>query len=240
MEKLAAEIERNPLTKKFRQEEAIKTLAMRQEAAAKLKTLRREQSEVIPKLREAVEDREIAYLNLKTTLDAAGGELQRARAELSSENNNFDSAIGTLEADLIESADLRIEEGIEFFRAKLHWLRLPGRISRTACGSERNIFTMEKTVTEESNVQAINDAMKYCQVTIKELEKMKLSPTLNPEWIEELKGVVPRIDIFIETTGTKPIPGSRGINPRDLLKSDGQLSWEMRKINEKFQKVMRK
>jgi hypothetical protein len=44
----------------------------------------------------------------------------------------------------------------------------------------------------------------------------------------------------IETTSSKPIPGSKGINPRDLLKSDSELDWQVGKLNEKFKNLIRK
>ncbi len=240
-EKLAGllkDVEGHPMMKAILAEKAAAVLAKRTEAAGKIEVVKKEQEEVIPKLQAAVKDKEAEYLKVKAALQTANDEIRSARAALSSENNNFDTEIRNQEAILFETADPRIDEGIEFFRAKLDDLRKPGRISSRGMKVERNLVTDTKTLTTESNVQAIHDALAYCQAAIKSLEQMKLSPALNLEGIEELKAVIPYIDIFIETTSTKPIPGSKGINPRDLLKSDSQLDWEMGKLNEKFKKLM--
>ncbi len=205
MAALIAEAERNPLTKKFREEEAAVTLAMRTEAAGKIKVLQSERSAVIPKLQADVEAKEAKYKTAKAVLDAAGSEFQSARAALSNEGNSFDTDIRNQEAILYETANPRIDEGIEFFRAKLGWLRSPGRISRIAGGAERNIFTWKKTVKEESNEPAVRDALAYCQSAIKALEQMKLAPGLDMEKIEGLKAGVPSIDVYTEFVGGKPM-----------------------------------
>ena len=229
----------HPMMKAILAEEAAAILEKRKEAAGKIEVLKKEQSEVIPRLRADIEAREEKYKKAKAALDILLGEFQSAKAELSSENNNFETAIRNQEAVLIESADPAIDEGIEFFRGKLGWLRSPGRISRTAGGSERNIFTMKKIVKEESNVDAINSALQYCMAAIKELERMKLTPALDAEKIERMKAGVPSIDVYTEVTGEKPME-KINTDPRSLFKSDSQMDWELGKLNEKFKKVMGK
>ncbi len=103
---------------------------------------------------------------------------------------------------------------------------------------ERNIFMDTKTVTVETNAAAVRDALQYCQGAIKGLEALKLSPEIHIEGIQELKDGIPSIEVYQEDSGKKPLPGSKGINPRHLLKSDSQLDWELGKLNEKFKKIM--
>lgn len=240
LKELLAQAEGHPMMKAIMVEKAAEVLSARKAAAEAIESLRKEQGEVIPKLRADLAGKEAKYLKAKAALDALFAECRTARATLSSEGQSFDTAIRQQETILIESADPKIQEAVQFFRDKLDDLRKPGRISSRGMNVERNLITDTQTVTVESNAQAIKDALLYCQGAIKSLEQMKLSPALDPEWIEELKAAIPCIDIFIETTGTKPIPGSKGINPRDLLKSDSQLDWEMGKLNEKFRKLMGK
>lgn len=237
---LLKEAEGHPMMKAILAEKAAETLAKRQEAAGKIEVLKKERDEVVLKLQADLDGKEAKFKKAKAALDAAVGEWNAARAALSSETNQRDNEVRQQETVLIETADPAIDEAITFFRDKFDYFWSPGRISSDYVKGERNLISMTETIVVESNVQAIHDAMKYCQAAIKELEKMKLSPALDPGWIEEMKVVIPRIDIFIETTGTKPIPGSKGINPKDLLKSDSQLDWEMGKLNEKFKKLMKK
>ena len=238
MEKLAAKIERNPLTKRFREDEAVLILSKRQEAAGKLETLRKEQAEVIPKLREVVKDKEGKYLRLKVDLDAAQDEINLARVALSRENNSFDADIRNEEAILFESADRIIDETIAFFRDK-HEALMRKKPNCDTYRGETNIFTMVKTLFSRSNVAAIQNALAYCLSAICELESMKLIPALDVDRIEALKRRIPDIDEMTEVSGERPFPRVN-TDPRSLLKSDSQLDSELGKLNEKFKKVMRK
>jgi len=205
MEKLLKTIEGHPLTKQIIAERAAETLARRKETAGKIEVLKKEREEVIPRLQSDIDAKEAKYLKAKAALDADLGELQKVKAALSSERNSFDTDIRNQEAILIESADPAIDAAITFFQDKLDWLRSPGRISRTAGGAERNIFTWKKTVKEESNAPAVRDALAYCQAAIKALEQMKLTPALDVEKIERMKTGVPSIDVYTEVTGEKPM-----------------------------------
>jgi uncharacterized protein with PIN domain len=230
----------HPMMKAILAEEAAAILAKRTEAAGKIEVLKKEQEEVIPRLRADIDAKEGKYKKAKAALDADLGELQTARATLSSESQSFDTAIRQQETILFESADPRIDETITFFREKLDDLRKPGRISSRGMTVDRNLFTNTKTVTVETNKNAVLGALSYCMAAIKGLEALKLSPEFHIEGIQELKDALPSIEVYQEATGEKPLPGSKGINPRDLLKSDSQLGWELGKLNEKFKKLMGK
>ncbi|MGA2462771.1 MAG: hypothetical protein ABSH06_00265 [Thermodesulfobacteriota bacterium] len=240
MEELRKVIEASPLTQKIKEEKAAETLATRQEAGGKLEVLRKKQAKVIPKLREAMEDKEAKYLEVKVLLDAALGELQTARTTLSGENNSFDSDIRNQEAILYESADPRIDEAIQFFRDKFDELRKPGRISSRGMKVESNLFTDVKTLTTETNKAAVLEAIFYCQNSIKLLKRLKLSPEFHIEGIQELKDKLPSIEVYQEVSGESPAWPRINTDPLNLFKSDSQLDWEMGKLNEDFKKLMRK
>jgi hypothetical protein len=176
MEKLAAEIERNPMTKKFRADEAAETLIKRKAAVQAIETLRKEQEENLPKLQNDLKEKEEKYLTAKAMLDKASDEIRTARAATFGENTSFNSAIEIHERVLFDTYDPAIDEAIEFFRDKLDYLRKPGRITKVGRKSENNLISWTKKTNTETNVQAIHDAINYCRDAIKELEKMKLQP----------------------------------------------------------------
>ncbi|MFH0789565.1 MAG: hypothetical protein V2B13_18390 [Pseudomonadota bacterium] len=240
LEELRKTIEASPLTKQIIAEEAAAILATRTETAGKIEVLKKEWEKVIPRLQADLEAKEAKYKKAKATLDADLGELQSARAALSSENNNFDTEIRNQEAILFETADPRIDEGIQFFRDKLDDLRKPGKISSRGMKVELNLFTDTKTLTTESNADAVHEAILYCQNSIKLLEAMKLWPEFHIEGIQELKDELPSIDVYQEVTGQKPAWPRINTDPRSLFKSDSQMDWELGKLNEKFKKLMGK
>jgi hypothetical protein len=240
LEELRKTIEASPLTQQIKAEKAAAILATRTEAAGKIEVVKKERDEVIPKLQADIDAKEAKYKKAKAEMEAAGSEFQAARGARSSESQSFDSAISRQEQILIETADPAIDEAIQFFRDKLDYFRKPGRISSNRLGGERNIFTEKVTIKAESNADAVNSAVRYCMAAIKELEKMKLTPELDLQKIEAIKAAIPDIGIYTESTGEKPLPGSKGVNPLHLLKSDSQLDWELGKLNEKFKKIMGK
>jgi len=91
----------------------------------------------------------------------------------------------------------------------------------------------------ESNVDAVNSALRYCMDAIKELEKMKLTPELDAERIQALKTGIPDISEMKETNWEKPLPRVNA-DPQSLLPSDSQIEWEIGKLNEKFKKLMKR
>jgi len=238
LEALRKTIEKSPLTKQIIAQEAAEVLKTRREAAGKIEVLKKAQADSLPKLQAVEEEKEAKYLKAKAALRAASDEFQAAHLALSSENNNFDTDIRNLESILFESADPQIEAAITFFRGKLDDLRKPGRISSRGMNVKRNMFTDTKTLTTETNADAVHAAILFCRGAIEALEMLKLSPALDLQKIEEIKKRIPDIEVYTESTGEKPLEGSRGINPRHLLKSDSQMDWEIGKLNEKFKKLM--
>ena len=229
--------EGHPMMKAILAEKAAAILATRTGAAGKIEALKKEREEVIPKLIEDLDAKELKYKEAKAALDIAVGEYRTARVAVSSRSQSFDYAISRQEVILFETVDPAIDAALQHFRDKLDWLRDPSRISRVARGSVNNIYTEKTTLYSESNVDAINAAMRYCQAAIKELENMKLAPAVDRERIEELKAALPRIDVYTEYTGTKPY-GFTVVNPLHLLPSASQIDWEIGKLKEKIKKVM--
>ena len=199
------ELEKHPLTAKMREDLAAKELAKRKDAARNIAALEKERDETVPKLRAILDEKERKLKEAQTALNIAAAEFNTAKYNLSTEAHSYETAIANYAAVLVESADLAIDAAIVFFQGKLTWLRSPGRISRNAAGSERNIFSETKITREESNAPAVKSALAYCQAAIKELEAMKLLPVPDFEKIEDLKKKIPDISVYTEYTGTKPI-----------------------------------
>jgi len=237
MEKLAAEIERNPLTKKFREEEAAVTLFKRLAAADRIEALRHEaenygviQAEVDIMV-ERLADIERQRQELKTEIGKKRATLMRTRLDIESE-------INTQEKILYETSDPSIDEAIKFFqdRREILFRKKPDSQTRRT-GS--NIFAMVKNFVIFSNSNAIEKSLAYCLVCMKKLECMKLIPTLDVNRIDELKRGVPDADEMIETTGEKPFPRIN-VDPGILLPSNSEMDWKLGKLNKKFQKLMKR
>ena len=203
---LLSQAESHPIMQKIKAEKSAAILATRLEAAGKIEGLRKEQAKAIPKLQNELKVKESTYLTAKARLQTVQDEFQAAKAVLASEVHRITHAISQQEGILFETSDPLLDDATTFFREKLAWLRSPGRISSNRLGGERNLFTEKVTLKAESNVDAINSALRFCMDAIKELEKMKLTPELDKVKIERLKDELPRIDIYRESTGEKPFP----------------------------------
>jgi hypothetical protein len=227
------------MMKTLRAEKAAETLSRRRETVGRIEALRNEQAATIPILQADRAEKEKMYLAAKAAMQSASDEFQAAHAALSIESNRATGEIGRQEQVLIESADPLLDEAITFFRDKSDDLRRPGRISIDRRGSENNIYTEKTTLYVESNRDAILAALQYCRDAIATLENWKLLPAVDAEKIAELKKGLPRIDIFTESTGTKPYGFTvANLNPLHLLPSDSQINWSIGKLNQKFKELM--
>jgi len=131
---------------------------------------------------------------------------------LSGESQSFAAAISGQEQILIDSADPRIDEGIEFFRDRFESLRVKSIDSQTRTG-ETNLYTEKKEVFVYSNAAAIKNALAYCRAAIDELERMKLTPDLEGGTGRGATKGIPDENELTEARGEKPLPGGKGINP---------------------------
>ena len=238
IQKLTSELEKSPAFRKMREEQAVETLAKREKAAAKIKALEKEQAEVVPKLQKDLAAKEDKFNKTKALMDAASDEAKIAKVAVLSKSQSLEKAISKQVEILFETAAPEIDEAILFFQKKLDYLRSPGRIDHISAGAERNIFTDTKKVKAESNANAIKSALSYCQAAIKALEILKLTPILDAEMIEKMKKGIPSIDEYQEISGTKPLPGSKGVNPLSLLPSDSAMEWKRDKLMEKAKKIL--
>ena len=236
--KLPEWFESHALVQKIKGDKQAETLAKRQAAAAAIERLNKEGEALSPLLSAKVEklqgelaeaDKQALTIREKTC---------EARRELTGARVRIPQEIGVFEAILLGTYDPGIDEAITFFRDKLDDLRKPGKINHIGRAGENNLVNLTKTVTSESNVEALNAALAYCMASIRRLEALKLSPALDLQEIEKLKNGIPSIDVYTEFSGTKALPGSKDVNPLHLLKSDEELALDMEKITKKFKKLI--
>lgn len=243
IQKLTSELEKSPAVKKMREERGVETLAKREIAAEKAKALERERDEIIPKLQKVLAEKEARFSQAKAAMDSAMDSAKKAKIALLGKNHTIESTIGRQREILFSTCDPALDKAISFFNEKLNYLRSPGRISSHKIGSLRNFFsrsksTREQNTREQSNLQAVNAALIFCRSAIRTLQEMKLQPIFDVAKIEKMKAAIPNIDVYSEVSGTKPLPGSKGINPRCLLPSESQLQYEFDSVMEKAEKVL--
>jgi len=113
-EKLLAELNEHPLTKKLRDDKAAETLATRREVAGRIEVLRNEECAVLPKLQADLQEKEAVHAAAKTVLEGAAAKVQAATLALRQARLTFDTAIRGCEATLFESADPAIDAAILF------------------------------------------------------------------------------------------------------------------------------
>ena len=235
IQKLTAELEKNPMVTKFREEEAAKTLKKRHEAAEKIEALKQEALALVTgkdELEEKLHKMKAERLKLEK-------DLNEKRVRFLEKKSGIEGQIRREKNFLYDSYDPKIDEGIEFFRKKLDELRSPGRISVNRLGGDRNIFTEKITSHTETNRGAVLLSMRYCMEAIVSLEAARLVPEVDLAKIEGLRSNIPRIDVYEEVQGERVMPGSKGINPLSLLPSDGAMEYKKRKLLEKAKKILK-
>jgi len=200
-ERLLDEISNHPLTVGIREKAAAERLRKREDTAKKIKNLKKERDSRLPELQADLSNKQEEYLKAKAVLDTTLLECQKANSALSEASHRFSHEIGLLEQVLIDSASPELDEAVEFFQETLDNLRRPGRIRTIGRKDQKDPVKWTKKVVRETNYGAVVSALQYCQASIEELKRMKLSPVLDFEKIEQLKGEIPGIDVYEETTG---------------------------------------
>lgn len=231
-------IESHPLTRQILAEKQAELLKKRTEAASKIAELKAE-LESLPMASDVAAEQEKELHEFEQKIKDLRDQIGRKMAEMRSRRLDAETLISNLEGELFDTADEKIDSEIQFFQ-DLHQKLLNKQSSSRFAGKETNLIDMSETITVATTQKAIVKALGYCRNAIKTLESMKLEPELNIEKIEQLRADVPNIDEFTETTGSRPIPGSRIPDPVDLLPSDDLMSWRIGKTLEKIKKVLRK
>ena len=224
-ENLLKTLENHPLTKQILAEKAAETIERRKEAVSKIAELRIEL--------ENTPTPETGTADLRAELAAVEGKVRELREginikamQVRGKRLQIEGEIKSAEVVLLSSYDERIDQAIEHFR-ELHEKFRQTKPSKQKYKGERNLFTETETFSTITNTDAIIQAMSYCLESISTLEGMKQSAEVDLEVIEALKAGVPSIDTFEEVTGTRTMPGLKGVNPLWAFPSDSEHEWRL-------------
>lgn len=236
MEKVVLEVERSPAIKEFREAEARELLAKRTGAVECREQLKLEAECLV-----SAQDEIDGLVEKVAAMDAERQDLMSSinekRSALMQEKSGIEGEIRRHEMILYESYSPAIDEAILFFRDKLDFFRLPERISSNKVSAKRNILQWKKEAITETNLQAVHDAIFYCQAALKELERMKLTPALDTEKIERMKAGIPDIDVFAEFQHERPME-KLNTDARSMLPSDSEVVWSLKNLDEKFKQII--
>jgi hypothetical protein len=237
LEALRKTIEASPLTKQIQAEQAAAVLGERLLTAAKLRAATEEAEKVIPEYQREVDALVADLAEYDKGRSVSLDKLTSARVKLMKERQRLDWDQSQASAALLSNYDPHIDEAITFFRDRFEGLRVKDINKQTRTG-ERNLFTEKQEVFTYSNAAAIKNALAYCRAAIEELERMKLTPDPDADRIETLRKGIPDADELTESTGKKPLPGSKGISFASQFKSDSQQDWEVGKLLERGKKIL--
>ena len=227
LEALTGELKRSSAFQAMRAEESARLLKEREAAAAELGELEAEQGEKAQEWQGTMVEAEGLVAESKASYErelAALGMLQRERYQ---SGFAFNAKINEKANFLRSTANPQIDEAIQFFIEKLEWLRSTGRLSTQRTGGvKRNLFSKTQASHVESNLQGVNDALKYCQEAMKTLEVSKLLPAVDETKIESLKEGVPSIENYTSHEAERPMPGSKVPTFESLLLSEAASDYK--------------
>jgi hypothetical protein len=240
IERLAAEIERNPFTAKLRADEAAETLSKRQAAAAKIADLQIDMEAT------GILQREIdGMVERLAVMDSGRKELQAriaaTRGTFARERLNIEGEINQQQKILLSCYNPAIDEAEKFFRDLWESL-LTKSINKQERHGPVDIFTEKKEITTYSNCGAIKNALCYCQLAIAELQSMKLAPDLDAKRIEALRKGIPDADELQEYGGEKDMdhdePPGPGFLSAIRRATESNLDFVIGQLHEKAQKIL--
>jgi len=236
-ESILKTLENHPLTQQILAEKAAETIERRKEAVSKIAELTAElEATATPEA--GTEGLRVELSRLEAETERVRGEIRTKTADIWGKRYEIERDIRGAETVLLQSYDERLDVAIEHFRT-LHEKIRQTEPTRQGYKGERNLIAETETFITATNAPAIKEALNYCRESILELESMKLSADLDIDRIEALKAGVPSLVTFKEVTGTRTMPGSKGVNPSWSLPSDSEHEWRIGKLTEKFKKLMR-
>ena len=231
-------LETDPGFLALREKKEAENLKVRRQAAAVVKKTQKELEAELPPLRNVVAEVEQELKSHAEIHVALMDKLRAAKLALAQEQGRLERVKNESERVLLTTYDQSIDEAIEFFRNKFEEVRQRS-VHHDRHGSDLNLIHQTKEVRVSSNYPAICSALTYCREAIETLELVKLRPVFAVDKIEALKKNIPDTNEMTETDTEKPMAGSKGFRPRDLLPSDDQHDYEMRQLDAKTKKVMR-
>lgn len=195
-EGIIKEIEESPVMVESKAEKAAETLLKREEAVEAIKRIEGKEADIIPPMRERVEDLQRQVVEAEDRVRDLRAEVGQAWQNAYSMDLKLESEKGANLQVLLESYDEAIDLALEFFQSELDRLRSPNSIQKHKSGVEVDLLRWKKTVRIESNILSIEVAINYCRAAIEEIEKMKFLVECPKERVTELMEKIPDIDRY--------------------------------------------
>jgi hypothetical protein len=236
--KLLEKFLESPIARKFEAEEKAKAIEARKEAAAERATLLKELGK-IPSNEVAVCDLQKELSRLETESRILKERIAGRIAQNWRRRQELESAIGKVEGDLSESSDPAIDLAVEFFREK-HAELLREKPDSDSWAGRINMVTLKREVGARSNGAAIRKALSYCLAAEKQLQDMRVSPTVDFLAIEALKAGLPPIHEYAETTGYKAPEKTGPIPELWALPSDSEMDWKKNRVLREADRLQKK
>lgn len=228
-------LERHPLTRELREQEAARILAQRQEAGARIKELDAEAERTLPALQAEVTEAKEALREHDAARQAHADRLNAARLALSRESGRLDREREAQETILLNTRDPRIDQAREWFTDKIAELR---RMTATADTARDGVdlVKLKRKFICRTNAPSIAKACAFCRDAVKLLDALHLEASFDSDAVEALKRGIPDPHVMVEFDKEKPV--ARDPDPNAGLISDDQMSWELGKLAEWFKRVM--
>jgi len=231
-------LQAHPMTKALQAEKVAKVLKERQATAGRIEALKQDEDIILPGLQDSVTALQEELQAHDQARKVIQGKLSQAAASLMVEKQRISLEKAGAERELIESADPKIDEAIQFFRDEFEALRRKSVHKDQRLGKV-NAFTLRREITVYSNYRALNAGLGYCRTAINELESMKMMPSADLGRIEALKEGIPDINQMTEITSDKPLPaGPESVNPLHLLPTDSEMDWQINKLFERCKRLI--
>ncbi len=234
-----AKLESLPSTKEALESEKAEILATRKKAAAEILAIQGDTAG-LSKLDRDIETMTAHLRQMDCRREGLATALNEKRAELMRAKLDRESDIRKNQEILFSSYPPEIDAAIEFFKERLDFLRRPGKISIQKAGGVLNLISWKKNTTAYSNAPAVQEATRYCQSAIRELEAMRLIPDPDTARIASLRKGVPDHTIMSEFTGERDAERTPPNPDIPTLGSEQLNDWNIKKLNQKFREVMRR
>ncbi|MDI6797104.1 MAG: hypothetical protein QMD09_09165 [Desulfatibacillaceae bacterium] len=196
-------IEKHPMTVELRKQQAAEILSTRKAAAQEIAKLERKKANALPDLVQAHKLAVAAYDEHKKKLADLEAEVGKAHVKKVNTADQFAKAISRQQAILLQTADPRIDEALEFFRSEHERIRHTKPIEQTRQDGRRNPYRDEQNLIIYTNLGARDKALTYVRAALRGLELAKLQPTFDQQEIEKLKAGIPSLEVFEEIKHTR-------------------------------------
>ena len=235
-----SKLENSPSIRELREAEEAATLERRREAARKIQRIHRETDEAAERVKTELAEAEAVMKVAQARHDEAVAAVRALAARRFALSNEHSRRLNREIEVLHTSYDSILDSEISFWNEKLADFRRMEPDWQTRRGG-RNLINWKQKLLTFTNRPAIMRAIDYCRKTIELLEDMKLAPEVDQELLTRLRKSIPDVGEYEEVIGERKIEADAAdTNAFSGVKSDSQLDWEIRKLDEKAERLKRR